>query len=208
MPSAAFNRFKASMNIGYIEWHDGIGYDLDALRELGPEEVVLAETLVIERSLRDWRDIEALDCIGTERSLAELKKALASQSLEVRLAAVERLVIRGLLSSSEFETIVLDALARTTLLDGMTRALRLAASRPTPAIRKKLLSCARDGNDDIRVHAAALAHFLYGCSSSAFDMRLRPLYLRFNSKDARARQAAYEELCATIIAAGHGPELA
>ena len=26
------------MNIGYDEWHDGIGYDLEAFAEVSPEE--------------------------------------------------------------------------------------------------------------------------------------------------------------------------
>jgi hypothetical protein len=65
-------------------------------------------------------------------------------------------------------------------------------------VLRGLLHCSVRGNDDIRVHAAALVHFLYGCSSSSFDMHFRPFYLRFASKDPAQRQDAYRELCAKI----------
>lgn len=198
----ALERFERSLKIGYFEWHEGIGYDVAALRELTAEELAVAESWVIERSLADWRDVEALAAIGTERCLTELRKGLSSTRTEIRLASAECLVRLRMLSPAELEAIVLAALDVTSLLDGMTRALRLAASRPSAAIRRKLLSCARDGNDDIRAHAAALAHHLYGGSRSAFDMRFRPLYLRFSSGDASVRQAAYDELCAAIVASG------
>jgi hypothetical protein len=38
-----------SMNIDFYKWHDGIGYDLDALNELTKEEIAQIEVLLISR---------------------------------------------------------------------------------------------------------------------------------------------------------------
>jgi len=199
MASDAFEKFRRSMQIGYMEWHDGIGYDLEALGALPPEERQLAEDLVVARRAADWRDIEALDQLGSERALYELEKAARSpKPLEVQLHAAERLARRRLLSEQQVEDIILAALAHTTILNGMDKTLRLAAAYPTPAVKKKLLRCALHGHDDVRVHAAALVHFLHGGSSSHFDMEQRLFYLRFGSKSRSDRRVAYAELCTKI----------
>ena len=57
--SPAMDRYLQSMKIGYIEWHDGISYDLDALKELSHEELNYIEALHVSRKDEDWRDIEA-----------------------------------------------------------------------------------------------------------------------------------------------------
>jgi hypothetical protein len=203
MASNALDKFKQSMHIGYEQWHEGIGYDMEALAALSPEELRLAEELVVARQLADWRDIEALDQIGSERALAELVRALDLPNLDVSIEAARRLKVRGLLREVEIEQIVVKALDHTSILNGMTKVLRFAEEHPTAAVRKKLLYCALHGNDDLRVHAAALVHFLYGASASSFDWAHRPLYLKFGAKAGSVRRAAYRELCAQI---GVGPE--
>jgi len=80
----------------------------------------------------------------------------------------------------------------------MTRVLALAKRHPSSAVRKKVLSKALTGNDDIRVHAAALAHHLYGGTDHPFDWNHRPLYLRFNSRRKKERERAFNDLCALI----------
>ena len=75
MPSPEYLRFLASMHIGYMEWHDGTGYDLEALQSLCPEEKQQAESLLSNR-LSSFRDLEALDCLGTESALASMESAV------------------------------------------------------------------------------------------------------------------------------------
>ena len=48
-------RFEASMKIGFEEWHDGIGYDMAAIRKASPAEGDAIERILINHSLRDWR---------------------------------------------------------------------------------------------------------------------------------------------------------
>ena len=198
MASNAFEKFRQSMSIGYMEWHEGIGYDLVALAALPPEELVAAEDLLVARHAADWRDLEALDQIGSPRALRELENSLSSKSVDIRIEAARRLAARSLLADSTIEAIIVDALTTTTILDGMVKTLAFAAEHPSPAVRRALLDCSVHGNDDIRVHAAALIHSLYGGSSSTFDMNFRPFYLRFASKNRQERHDAYRELCAKI----------
>ena len=49
-PSSAYQKFVSSMETGYEDWHDGVGYDVDALKQItGPEQTaaikILAEHL-------------------------------------------------------------------------------------------------------------------------------------------------------------------
>jgi hypothetical protein len=196
--SDAFEKFRKSMSIGYMEWHEGIGYDLPALAALPPEELVVAEDLLVARHAADWRDLQALDTIGSPRALRELENALRSKSVDIRIEAARRLAARSLLADSTIEAIIVNALSTTTIADGMVKTLAFAAEHPSPSVLRALLDCSVHGNDDIRVHAAALVHFLHGGSSSSFDMNFRPFYLRFAAKNREERHAAYRELCAKI----------
>src|SRR5436190_1994916 len=54
----AYEKFIASMTITQEMWHDGIGYDTDALRLASAEERAgLVSRLT---ACGDWRDVEAL----------------------------------------------------------------------------------------------------------------------------------------------------
>jgi HEAT repeat protein len=186
------------MHVGYAEWHDGIGYDLDALAALGPDEREKVEELLLARRARDWRDIEALDRLGSERALAALERALEDKSVDVRIEVAQRLAARKRLSETQIDDIIVLALRVTTLLDGMVKTLNFAAAHATPAVRQQLLACTLDGHRDVRVHAAALLHFLGGRSDSHFDWKHRPFYLRFGAKNRDERLAAHAELCREI----------
>ena len=186
------------MIIGYIEWHDGIGYDLVALAELPPEQLIAAEDLLLAHRTPDWRDLEALDQIGSPRALRALDNALHSKSVDTRIEATRRLAARNLLAESTIEASIVDALRTTTILNGMVKTLAFAAEHPSTAVLRELLNRSARGNDDIRVHAAALVLFLYGGASSVFDVNFRPFYLRFASKNRQERHEAYCELCAKV----------
>jgi hypothetical protein len=61
------------MAIDYEKWHDGIGYDIDAIKLASPAERKTIERILIAHTPRDWRDIEALAQIDTERVQAFLE---------------------------------------------------------------------------------------------------------------------------------------
>jgi len=205
--SEDLERFRESMKIGFDEWHEGIPYDLEALDALTPDERLVAEDLALSRKARDWRDIQALDHLGSQRCLGEVRKALRSENPEVRAEAVWALRRRESVTEQEVEAAIIDALDHrtTTLSKGLTRVLSLALVYRTPAVRRKLLACVLDGkNADVRVFSAVYIAFMEGASPSLWESPLWPLYRRFGSGRRSERRQAYLELCAEM---GRAPEL-
>jgi hypothetical protein len=202
-PTAAYTKFKDSTNITYERWHDGIGYDLDALaRPSEPERAAVADDLIrrLEQGEGDWRDVEALAALNPPRARAALEKGLPRARLELRLHIARAL--EGLGVPVEIDRIIADILRRGTYEDGLSLALDLAPHHATPHLRAVLLACARDGHRDVRGHAAALTLYLAGHADSPFDWRHRPFFLQFGADDRATRERAYAELCRRI---GHPP---
>ncbi len=195
----AYDRFMESMKIDFYKWHDGIGYDLDALNELDDRELQELEALLISRKDSDWRDVEALAALNTPPSIQALRDTLASPNRECRLMAARYL--KDLNIEDHIEEVVVRTLPETTIGDGMSYALMLAKLYPTENIRRQVLRCALIGKDDIRVHCAAMALFLYGVSKSEFDCDFKIIY-EFHEKDVEARRRIFERLCAMV---GVGP---
>ncbi len=193
--SPALEKFLRSMQIGYIEWHDGIGYDLDALRNLQGAELKQIESLLISRKDLDWREVEALASLNTAPAIEALKECLHSENIDVRLFAVRYLKEMNI--EDRVDEIVVDTLPDTKIGQGLTYALALAKDYPSQAVRQKLLWCCVHGNDDIRIHCAAMALFLYGLASSTFDMEQQIIF-RFGDQNARKRLEAFAELCRMI----------
>src|SRR5579864_8498058 len=112
-PSPALDRFLRSMKIGYVEWHDGIGYDLSALRELNPTELKPVESLLISNKDRDWRDVQALAALKTPPAIEALRTCLDSPNIDVKLHAVRHLKEMNI--EDRIEAIVLDTLPSTSI---------------------------------------------------------------------------------------------
>jgi hypothetical protein len=191
----ALQRFLDSMKIGYYEWHDGIGYDLDALNEMSPDELKQVEELMISQRDRDWREVETLAALNTPSTIQALKDDLESNNFDVRLFAVKYLKEMGI--EDHIEEIVVKTLPLTKIGDGMSYALRLAETYPTESIRRTVLRCALVGNDDIRIHCAAMALFLYGKTSSSFDVNQKIVF-EFRVPDRNARMVPFTELCRMV----------
>ena len=86
----ALDRFVRSLFIDYEKWHDGVGFDLDALREATPSERAVAESRL--DATHDWRDVEALAVLaelGSASAERSLRDALKSGSQEIRLAIMK-----------------------------------------------------------------------------------------------------------------------
>lgn len=198
MANSELQRFLQSMQIGYAEWHDGLGYDLDALDRMSAEERQQVEDVLLARGAHDWRDVAALDHLGSERALSAVGDSMRSTNIDTSVEAVTRLAKRGLLTEAGVETFLLQALPRASVLNGLTKLLDFAQKHASDTVKRTLLWCALHGNDELRVSAGALAHYLYGGSSSPFDWSHRPLYLRLGSKNRDIRKSAYLELCRSV----------
>src|SRR5262245_46176842 len=148
--SDAYDAFRRSMTIDYEKWHDGVGYDLDALKGLDPAEIDEIEAILIEHlnNPGDWRDVEALHTLGTPRAMKVLHAARQHRVPDVRSRVaqlsgdrddIEQAIVSGLLDAN-----------------GWSKALDMAEENGTPAVKQALLECARRGIPEARVNAAAM----------------------------------------------------
>jgi len=194
--TAAFETFMRSMKIGFEEWHDGISYNLQALAALPPDELAEVEALLIARRGQDWRDTEALASIASDRVAAALEQGLHASDCAARLTAGEQLQALGRLP--DMGALIVDGLEHGSFGDGFAQALRLAAEYPREEVRAYLLRACLHAPGEKAVHFAALLYHLHGRSPEAFDIGMRPFFLRFADDDQAQRRQAYGELCALI----------
>ncbi len=190
--SAAYQRFLASTNIDYERWHDGVPYDLDALRELTGAERDAAEAWLVAHADRDWRDLEGLLALGTVRARAAVVGQLRGRSLEMRLSAA-RLLGPDPALAADREAAIVAGLGETAFGGGLKDALDLAVAEPTPAVIDALFRAAL--RTDSAVHAGAALAFLHGHAKEPFDMARRPFFLKLVDGDGGVRRAAFEALC-------------
>ncbi|NSW54235.1 MAG: hypothetical protein HPY85_17165 [Anaerolineae bacterium] len=194
-PSPAMQAFLDSLQIDYYKWHDGIGYDLHALRQLRGAEQQQAEDLLVANRHRDWREVEALAALATPRAIQALHDCLESPNNDVCLFAARYLKEMGIADC--VEAVVVATLPRTRIGYGMTYALALARDYPGERIRETVLRCALHGNDDIRIHCAAMALHLYGVTEQEFDPAF-PVIYAVGTQAEPQRRAAFAELCRLV----------
>ena len=185
-------RFERSMAIDYEKWHDGIGYDVDAIDDATPAERERIERLLLARRYADWRDVEALARLRSPAAEAELRTARELGSTEVRMAVLRH--APWLVSEAEREASLVRALGEATIYGGLTRALDQAEAFHPPAVLDALWRGLLERPGDVAVHFAALLTFLHGRADEPFDMAQRPIFLRFVTEDAGERRAAHAEL--------------
>ncbi len=192
----AMQRFESSMVIDYEKWHDGIGYDIEALRDASPEERATIETMLIHRGVRDWRDVETLAALNTPRARKAVKAALKSDDHQVHMAVVR--YASELIPNVKRSALLVKALESAEFYGGLTEALdEVAEFHPSKVIDALLRGVlAREG--EAAVHFAAMLMFIHGKADEPFDMEQRPFFLTFNTEDQAAREAAFRELCEKI----------
>ena len=186
-------RFEKSMEITYEKWHDGIGYDIDAIRSASPTELETIEQMLIRHNPRDWRDIEALAEINTESASEIIKTAITDPDPEVRIA-VSRFA-PSLVSDGERTQSLVSALHNAELYSGLSQALDDVEEYHPKEVREALLAGLLDREGDVAVLFAAMLFFIYGKAAEPFDMKQRPFFLRFNTGDREERMLAFHELC-------------
>jgi hypothetical protein len=192
-----YDRFIKSMKIDFGKWHDGIGYDLAALRNLPPDEQKRAENRLVRHHKKDWRDIEALDVIGSDRAIDVIREGLKSSNVEVKIESARKLKARGLLDDAGMETAILEML--WTIRDDFAsiKILELVQEYPTPAVKRLLLWNTIYGQDRTRVSIAALVYFLYGVTSRP-DRNYHPRCVSFATENVAERKDVFITLCQDI----------
>ena len=186
----------ASTDIDYYKWHDGEGYDLDALRALEGEERDTAEAWLLVRSHADWSDLEGLVALGTAQARAAVVEQLRNGVLVQRLSAA-RLLPRDPAIEADRAAAIVAGLQEATVMNGLSYALDLADEhRDAPEVMDALFRAALRDDREVAMHAAALLAKLHGNAKEDFDWDRRPFYLRFADDDPSVREAAFRELCA------------
>ena len=185
-------RFERSMTIDYEKWHDGIGYDLDALNEASVEERGKIEMILLNRKPLDWRDVEALSILNTPRTRRVLIEAVSDPDLEIQLAVTR--YAPDLLSPDEHVRVLVNALRVAEFYGGFSQVLDQVSMFHPPAVISELFKGLLARKGDVAVHIAAMLTYLYGKSDEPFDIKQRPFFLRFNSPVSSERCEAFRDL--------------
>src|SRR5262245_8660141 len=186
------------MNLDVDKWREGIGFDIEALKQVTDPERDALVTILAEQleDHPDWRPIEALGAIGTPSAIEAIRRVLRGGSPETRLYAAEQFAEIG--ETEHLDRAIVHGLRETTLYGGLSRALDLAEEYPSQQIREALLDLALNGDEQQRIHCAALALYLGGKADEAFDWNHRPFFLQFGDSDRKVQIEAYKELCARL----------
>jgi hypothetical protein len=186
--ASPLERFRASLNIDYEKWHEGIGYDLDALEALDRDARQAAERLILDRNAQDWRDVEALAHLNTVSTRAMLRQAAEEGTAAIRLAVLH--YAPDLLPPEDRTRTLVAALATTAPFDGLGLAVAAVVAHHPPPVMEALWRGLIERDGGVAVHFAALLTYLYGQAASTFDWAHRPFFLTFNTEDADERATA------------------
>jgi hypothetical protein len=186
-------RFEKSMQIDFEKWHDGIGYDLDAIKLASPTEREAIEQMLIRHSPRDWRDIEALATIKTKNAEKTIKNAIKDPNPDVRVAVTR--FAPNLVTNSEHTQSIIDALHSAKLFGGLSQVLDDVETYHPAEVKEALIAGLLSREGDVAVLFAAMLFYLYGAAKEPFDMEQRPFFLRFNTESKDERTVAFKELC-------------
>jgi hypothetical protein len=198
MPTDAYSKFMTSLALDYERWHDGEGYDLEALAGIDASE---RGDVVWELARREatWREIEALEQIDIPPAFMAIKRALRdSASIDTRLAAAEALTNMDKLEDPVDAVLAREIRKLDGIEDGCSRALLMAEEHPTEAVKKALLAASLNRTESA-MHCAGVLCYLAGVGKEPFDWNLRPLFLRLGREEPEAdRKAAFKELCELV----------
>ena len=189
-------RFEKSMQIDYEKWHDGIGYDINAIKSASLVERKAIEDMLINHHPRDWRDIEALAELNTARAKATMKKAMKDPNPIVRIAVTR--FAPNLVSNRERSQSLIEALQNSQIFSGLSQTLDdIEKFHPKP-VKEALLKGLLSRGGEVAVLFAAMLFYIYGKTADPFDMKLRPFFLSFNTEDREKRLQAFRALCSQL----------
>jgi hypothetical protein len=186
-------RFKKSMKIGFEEWHDGIGYDIAAIKIASQAELDAIEQILINHSPRDWRDIEALAELNTDCAHKTIKEAIKDSNPVVRIAVAR--FAPDLITEKERSKSLIDALENTEIFSGFSNVLDEVERFHPEEVKDALIKGLLNRRGDVAVLIAGMLFYLFGQAKEPFDWKQRPFFLRFNTEDRKERVKIFRDLC-------------
>jgi hypothetical protein len=163
------------------------------LAEATPAERKAIESMLLNRGVSDWRDVEALAALQTEGAKRALKQAMISGKAEVRAAVIRH--SPKLVSEDDKIAFLIEALRTAQFYAGLSQALDQVASFHPPEVVNALFEGALQRRGDVAIHFAAMILFIHGKAKMAFDWEHRPFCLRFGDSSKTERETVFRELC-------------
>jgi hypothetical protein len=188
------NKFLQSTRIDFEKWILGKGYDLIALRYLQPEDKLKVEKMILRKKHKNWRDIEALDVLGTEKSIQTIVESLESIDLETKIEAAERLYQRQMFSVQQIESLLIGILWSVDYRYRLIRFEQFIVDHQSPIIYKMLVWNTVYGHQNVRFRFAALLYFLFKITESPVK-DFPSNCVNFHSNDLFVRKKAFIVLC-------------
>lgn len=189
--TSAYARFAESRTMNYDRWRDGIGYDLNALAEMTPDERKQVEPTFIPA--QDWRDVEALVALQTEAATDALIAAAHADEPQLRLAVLSR-APHLFTDALKTETLLL-AIEAVAPFAGLSAALDAVEEFHPVEVQVAMFNAALNRGGDIAYHMGTSLAVIHGKISSRFDWGLRPMMLKLNTEDTTERGRAFLWLC-------------
>ncbi len=132
-----------------------------------PQILAAIEALLVNHSVSDWRDVEALAALGTPRARKALKAAAKSRDHKVRMAVIE--YAPELVPKKELSASLIKALKGADLHSGLSQALDEVEDFHPPEIVEALFRGALHREGEVAVHFAAMLMFIHGKAKEPFD---------------------------------------
>jgi hypothetical protein len=184
------------MNIDYEKWHDGVGYDLEALKEANNKEREVIERILVNRNRPDWRDIEALAILNTPGARSALKAAVLRGINEVNMAVLR---FAPELVNDELKTkLIVEALKSACFYYGLRQTLDIVEKYHPKEVVRELFHGLLKREGGVAVHFAAMLFYIYGEAETSFDMEKRAFFLKFNTEKLSERKIIFLEFCEKI----------
>ncbi|MGD2141885.1 MAG: hypothetical protein PVH79_00210, partial [Candidatus Bathyarchaeota archaeon] len=177
--NSPISRFIESMNIDYEKWHDGIGYDLEALTEANTEEREEIERILVNRDRRDWRDIEALAILNTPKARSTILHSLLGGNNEVNMAVLR--FAPELVSNQLKNRVIIEALKSANFFDGFSLTMDIVGEYHPEEVVRELFNGLIYREGGVAVHFAAMLFYIYGKAETIFDEKHRDFFLKFNT---------------------------
>jgi hypothetical protein len=190
------SRFIESMKIDFEKWHDGIGYNIEALKRTNNEERKEIERILVNRNKRDWRDIEALAILNTPVARSTILTSLLGSNNEVNMAVLR--FAPELVSNQSKTMVIVEALKSASFFDGFSLTLNMVRGYHPKEVVLELFHGLHNREGGVAVHFAAMLFYIYGKAETVFDEEHRDFFLKFNTSDLSDRMLVFKELCEII----------
>jgi hypothetical protein len=151
---------------------------------------------LIEGKGQDWRDIEALAALNTNRSRKVISEALTSGDPQVTMAVIS--YAPDTVPTHDRIAAIVCSLRNAVFYAGLSQALDLVEEFHPPEVVEELFRGVQQREGEVAVHFAAMLLFIYGKAEGPFDRSLRPFFLRFNTEDKQERRKVFLDLCKMI----------